>query len=101
MQSLFYCINRDPIKRGNIIEDHTKTLIMKKFFSAVLFISFISCNSNSNETTSTTDSSATEIGGVENVNGNVPDTTSGGATPNSGDNTTRVDSTYADTTKKE
>ena len=73
---------------------------MKKIIAAALVIGFISCNSNSNETTTTTDSTTTDIGGVENVNGNIPDTTTGGATPNSPDNHPPVDSTYADTTTK-
>jgi hypothetical protein len=73
---------------------------MKKFIAMALLISFISCNGNSNETTSTSDSSTTEIGGVENANGNIPDTTTRGATPNSGDNQPHVDSTYADTSTK-
>ena len=73
---------------------------MKKLLAAAFVICFISCNSNSNDTSSTTDTSTTEIGGVENVNGNIPDTSAMGATPNSKDNRLSVDSSYADTTAK-
>jgi hypothetical protein len=81
------------------MEDLIKTLIMKKFIGVILLIGFISCNSSNNENTSSTDSTTTEIGGVQNVNGNIPDT-SMGATPNSPDNQPHVDSTYADTVGK-
>ena len=73
---------------------------MKKFTIMALSIWLVSCNSNNNENSSTTDSTTTEIGGVENVNGNIPDTTSMGATPNSGNNQPHVDSSYADTAKE-
>ena len=73
---------------------------MKKFIAVALTIGFISCNSSSNESTGSTDSTTTEIGGVQNVNGNIPDTTSMGATPNSPGNQPHVDSTYADTAGK-
>ena len=73
---------------------------MKRLFSAAFLISLlISCN-NSNETSTTTDTTTSDIAGVENVNGNIPDTAAGGATPNSPDNTKPVDSTYADTSTK-
>jgi hypothetical protein len=65
---------------------------MKKFIGVILLIGFMSCNGRKNENTSSTDSTTTEIGGVQNVNGNIPDTTSMGAT--------HIDSTYADTAGK-
>jgi hypothetical protein len=73
---------------------------MKKFIGVILLIGFMSCNGRKNENTSSTDSTTTEIGGVQNVNGNIPDTTSMGATPNSGNNQPHIDSTYADTAGK-
>ena len=69
---------------------------MKKFIVMALVISFISCNSSNNETSST-DSTTTKIGGVQNVNGNIPDTTSMSASPG---HQPHVDSTYADTVHK-
>lgn len=88
------------LKAGNKIESLSKTFNMKKFMALMLLISFIGCNGNSNETSTTSDTTTSEVGGVENVNGNIPDTTSMGATPNSGDNQPRIDSSYADTAKK-
>ena len=73
---------------------------MKKLIASIVIIGFISCNNANNETTSTTDSITTQIGGVENVNGSIPDTTSMGGTPNSGENQPHVDSSYADTVTK-
>ena len=73
---------------------------MKKLIAIILIVGITSCNSNSNDNTSATDSTTTEVGGVENVNGNIPDTAAMGATPNSGDNQPHVDSTYADTANK-
>lgn len=72
---------------------------MKKFTAVALFLFLVSCNSNS-ETSSSIDSTTSEIGGVENVNGNIPDTAAMGATPNSPNNQPRVDSSYADSTTK-
>lgn len=57
-----------------------------------------SCNSNSDDNSSANDTTTTEVGGVENVTGNIPDTTTMGGTPNS--QTPPVDSSYADTTTK-
>jgi hypothetical protein len=74
--------------------------MIKKFIAASLVIFLFGCNSNNNEETTSNDSATTEVGGVENVNGNIPDTASMGATPNSGDNQPHVDSSYADTAKK-
>ena len=73
---------------------------MKVIIALALMISMLSCNNSKTDTSSTTDSTTSEVGGVQNVNGNVPDTTSMGATPNSGSNTPHVDSTYADTAGK-
>jgi hypothetical protein len=74
---------------------------MKKITSAAFLILLMSCNSGDSSTkTTTADSTQTDVGRVENVNGNIPDTTLSGATPNSKDNaSTHIDSTYADTTK--
>ena len=74
--------------------------MIKKITAVALLICFVACNSSSNEETTSTDSTTTEIGGVENVNGNIPDTTTMGATPNSENNQPRVDSSYADTATK-
>jgi acid phosphatase class B len=50
---------------------------MKKLFHFIIAIGFlIACNNSSNTSTST-DSATTNTTNVENVNGNVPDTTSG------------------------
>ena len=74
---------------------------MKKMFAFFLTVMLISCGNDSDSTGGTTDSAGqTEIGGVENVNGNIPDTTATGGTPTSGSNTKAVDSSYADTTNK-
>jgi hypothetical protein len=73
---------------------------MKKIIAFILIVGIASCNNNSKEDTSATDSTTTEIGGVQNVNGNIPDTAAMGATPNSGDNQPHIDSTYADTASK-
>ena len=73
---------------------------MKKLITFILIVGITSCNSNSNDNASATDSTTTEVGGVENVNGNIPDTAAMGATPNSGDNQPHIDSTYADTATK-
>ena len=74
--------------------------MIKKFVTVALLIGLVSCNSNSSEESTTNDSTTSEIGGVENVNGNIPDTASMGATPNSENNQPHVDSSYADTAKK-
>ena len=74
--------------------------MIKKFLTVALIIGVVSCNSNSNSEANSHDSTTTEVGGVENVNGNIPDTTSMGATPNSGNNQPHIDSSYADTAQK-
>jgi hypothetical protein len=73
---------------------------MKKLIAFIFIVGITSCNSNSNDNASATDTTTTEIGGVQNVNGNIPDTAAMGATPNSRDNQPHVDSTYADTATK-
>jgi len=47
---------------------------MKKTFFALLVLFFVSCNNDSKSSTSE-DTTVTNISGVENVNGNIPDTT--------------------------
>ncbi len=47
---------------------------MKKTFFALLVLVFVSCNNDSKSSTSE-DTTVTNISGVENVNGNIPDTT--------------------------
>ena len=73
---------------------------MKQIFVMVLLIGLFSCNNNDGQGGDTvTDTTRTDIGGVENVNGNIPDTTTMGATPRSGTNTPPIDSNYADTAR--
>ena len=73
---------------------------MKRLIIMVLVIGLFSCNNNDGQAGDTvTDTTRTDIGGVENVNGNIPDTTAMGATPRSGNNTPPIDSSYADTAK--
>lgn len=74
---------------------------MKKILAFFLLVALAGCGNNADKDGTTSDSTTqTEIGGVENVNGNIPDTTSTGGTPTSGNNTKAVDSSYADTTGK-
>jgi hypothetical protein len=73
---------------------------MKRMLAIAILTSLFSCGNGGKSGDTSGDSAQTEIGGVENVNGNIPDTLSTGATPQSGDNATRIDSTYADTAKK-
>ncbi len=74
---------------------------MKHIIGLALIIVFMSCNGNGESTVTSSDSSSqTEVGGVENVNGNIPDTTNTGATPQSGNNMKAIDSSYADTANK-
>ena len=74
--------------------------MIKFFITAALLIGLVSCNSDSNAEANSNDSTTTEIGGVENVNGNIPDTSAMGATPSSGSNQPHIDSSYADSAKK-
>jgi hypothetical protein len=51
---------------------------MKKLFTLMVISSLVlACNSNSSSTPSGDSTTGTNATGVENVNGNVPDTTSG------------------------
>jgi hypothetical protein len=50
---------------------------MKKLFLFIIAIGFLLACNNSSNTTTSADSSTTNSTNVENVNGNVPDTTSG------------------------
>jgi hypothetical protein len=65
---------------------------MKKIFAALLLISAISCNSSSNSNTNS--DSTTDVKPVQNVNGNIPDTTNGAAdiTGKQKIDTTKIDS---------
>ena len=47
---------------------------MKKIFFALTLIAFVACN-NDSDSSSTEDTAVTNMSGVENVNGNIPDTT--------------------------
>ncbi|HVG41407.1 MAG TPA: hypothetical protein VM888_07325 [Chitinophagaceae bacterium] len=47
---------------------------MNKFFGTLLIILFVACN-NSNEGTTERDTGVTNVSGIENVNGNIADTT--------------------------
>ncbi len=50
---------------------------MKKTFFALLVLVFVSCNNDSNSSSDeeTTDTTITNVSGIDNVNGNIPDTT--------------------------
>jgi hypothetical protein len=64
---------------------------MKKILAALLLISAISCNSNNSNTT--TSDSTTNVKPVQNVNGNIPDTTNGAdITGKQKIDTTKIDS---------
>ena len=75
---------------------------MKRLFAVALLIGLFSCGNNNDGQGADTssDTTRTDVGGVENVNGNIPDTTATGATPRSGSNTPPIDSSYADTANK-
>ena len=65
---------------------------MKKIISALLLISTISCNSSDNSSTKNSDST-TDVKPVQNVNGNIPDTTNGAdITGKQKIDTTKIDS---------
>ena len=66
---------------------------MKKIIAALLLISAISCNSSNNSSTTNSDST-TDVKPVQNVNGNIPDTTNGAAdiTGKQKIDTTKIDS---------
>ena len=71
---------------------------MKKAFLVIAIAScFVACSGGENKADNNT---PTEIGGVENVNGNIPDTNSMGATPQGDNSAGHVDSSYADTAGK-
>ena len=80
----------------------SKLLIMKRLIAMALLVGLFSCgDSNDGQGGDTTsDTARTDVGGVENVNGNIPDTTATGATPHTGTNVPPVDSSYADTANK-
>jgi hypothetical protein len=74
---------------------------MKRLFAMALLVGLFSCGNNDGQGADTSsDTSRTDVGGIENVNGNVPDTTTMGSTPRSGSNTPPVDSNYADSANK-
>ena len=55
---------------------------MNRLLLAAIIVLAVSCNNNSgNDESGDTDTTATEYRGVENVNGNIPDTISTGAEP--------------------
>lgn len=65
-----------------------------------LVVGLFSCNNNDGQGADTSaDTTRTDIGGVRNANGNIPDTTALGATPNSDNNRPPIDSSYADTAR--
>ncbi len=47
---------------------------MKKIFLAITVFAFVACN-NDSDSSSGEDTTVTNVSGVENVNGNIPDTT--------------------------
>jgi hypothetical protein len=47
---------------------------MKKIFFALFVLAVASCN-NDSDSANNTDTTVTNVSGVENVNGNIPDTT--------------------------
>jgi hypothetical protein len=55
---------------------------MDRLLIAALLLLILSCNNNSNNSEAgASDTTGTEYRGVENVNGNIPDTMSTGAEP--------------------
>jgi hypothetical protein len=65
---------------------------MKQILAALLLISTLSCNSSNNSNTTNSDSS-TSVKPVQNVNGNIPDTTNGAdITGKQKIDTTKIDS---------
>lgn len=63
---------------------------MKKILFGFLVLALAACN-NSSESTTTTDTTVNNTSGVENVNGNLPDTT----------NTITIDGGTTDTTTRD
>jgi hypothetical protein len=76
----------------------TKYTIMKNFLFIGLIAIVASCSNGGDTPTTTTTNEASPSTPVENVNGNVPDTTNS-ISPGSRDKT-KVDSSYVDSTKK-
>jgi len=76
----------------------TKYIIMKYYLLAGMIALLASCSNGSDTPTTTTTNEASPNTPVENVNGNVPDTTNS-ISPGNRDKT-RVDSSYIDSTKK-
>lgn len=64
---------------------------MKLFFSAVIFLTAAACNSGSNNSSSGGDSTI-NIKPVDNVNGNVPDTTNSTSITGSKTDSSKIDS---------
>ena len=100
------CHRKTPDNYRHInLAEKLKTLlklsIMKRLFAMALLVGLFSCGNNEGQgADASADTARTDIGRVENVNGNIPDTTATGATPRSGTNTPPVDSSYADTANK-
>lgn len=63
---------------------------MKLFFSAVIFLTAAACNSGSNNSSS--GDSTINIKPVDNVNGNVPDTTNSTSITGSKTDSSKIDS---------
>jgi hypothetical protein len=81
------------VEFGKIIEgiNRNKNYRMERLLIAAFLFLAVSCTSNSgNNEDETTEATGTEHRGVENVNGNIPDTISTGAEPmtNYGSDTT-------------
>ncbi|GAC1419921.1 MAG: hypothetical protein NVS1B13_24260 [Flavisolibacter sp.] len=65
---------------------------MKKIFTFLMAVSLLSCNSSSNNNSSS--DSTTDIKAVQNVNGNIPDTTNSGPINGNKNDSLKVDSLH-------
>ncbi len=48
---------------------------MKKIFFGLIVFVFVACNNASDTSSSDEDTTVTNVSGIDNVNGNIPDTT--------------------------
>ena len=72
---------------------------MKKLLLIGIILAGVGCNSSG--TNDASKDSSVDVKPIQNVNGNIPDTTNGGEiVGNKKPDSTKIDSTYADTSKK-
>jgi len=69
---------------------------MKKIFFAAMLFSFAACN-NDGSSSSSEDTTVTNVSGVENVNGNIPDTSNAMTV----DGSSQASDKQADSTQKQ